>query len=53
MRKSYIKYAHDFANHWVEQQYLPNELKNKIYYEFGENKTESAYKKYWNTVKNQ
>lgn len=53
VKGQFYKYAHDFANHWVEQQYLPDELKDKVYYEFGENKIESAYKKYWNTVKSQ
>ena len=36
------KYPHDFPNHYVNQQYLPDILKNKIYYEFGENKSEQA-----------
>ena len=37
-------YPHDFANHYVKQQYLPDALKNRIYYHFGENKQEqSAY----------
>ena len=26
------KYPHDFCNHWVKQQYMPNELKNAIFY---------------------
>jgi putative ATPase len=41
-------YPHDFPNHWVYQQYLPNDLKDRIYYRFGDNKTERAafeYKK--------
>ncbi len=41
-------YPHDFPNHWVRQQYLPDDLKDRIYYRFGENKTEKAafeYKK--------
>lgn len=45
------KYAHDFENHYVKQQYLPNKLKNRIYYEFGDNKNESAAKKYWDEIK--
>lgn len=40
------KYPHDFKNHYVKQQYLPNELKNKVYYEFGENKNEQLAKQY-------
>lgn len=46
------KYPHDFKNHYVSQQYLPDDLKNKRYYEFGENKTEQAAKAYWELVKN-
>jgi len=41
-------YPHDYPNHWVAQQYLPNDLKDRVYYRFGENKTEKAafeYKK--------
>jgi len=39
-------YPHDYPNHYVRQQYLPDELKGKVYYEFGDNKTESAAKAY-------
>ena len=44
-------YAHDFPNHWVRQQYLPDALKAVKYYEYGENKTEQAAKKYWDQIK--
>ncbi len=44
-------YPHDFPGHWVQQQYLPDSLKDAKYYEFGENKTEQAAKKYWDLVK--
>lgn len=44
-------YPHDFPNRWVEQQYLPDNLKNKKYYEFGENKTEQLAKEYWKRIK--
>jgi putative ATPase len=36
------KYSHDYDQHFVEQQYLPDNLKNKIYYrptDIGEEKT--------------
>ena len=46
------KYPHAFPNHWVKQQYLPNEIKNAKYYEYGDNKTEQAAKKYWDLIKN-
>lgn len=36
------KYPHDYPNHYIKQQYLPDELKNKIYYEFGDNKQEQT-----------
>lgn len=32
------KYAHDYAHHWVEQQYLPDAIKDVKYYTFGDNK---------------
>ncbi len=35
-------YPHDYPNHYVRQQYLPNELKDRVYYEFGDNKQEQA-----------
>ena len=44
-------YAHDFEHHWVEQQYLPDVLKDRVYYQFGENKTEQAAKLYWEKIK--
>lgn len=47
----FYKYPHDYENHWTYQQYLPDELKDTIYYEYGENKNEQAYKAYWNKVK--
>lgn len=44
-------YPHDYPNHWVEQQYLPDLLKNVHYYEWGPNKTEQAAKAYWERIK--
>ncbi len=44
-------YAHDFDHHYVEQQYLPDAIKNNIYYNFGDNKTEQAFKDYWDKIK--
>lgn len=44
-------YPHVFPNRWVEQQYLPDELKNTKYYEWGDNKTEQAAKAYWEKIK--
>ena len=46
-------YPHDFPGHWVKQQYLPDDLKNARYYEYGDNKTEQAAKRYWDAIKGQ
>ena len=44
-------YPHDFPHHWVQQQYLPDELVNIRYYQYGDNKTEQAAQKYWAGIK--
>ena len=44
-------YPHDYPNHYVAQQYLPNNIRNKTYYEYGENKNEQAFKLYWDKIK--
>ena len=44
-------YPHDFPGHWVRQQYLPDELKNRKYYQYGDNKTEQAARRYWDEIK--
>ena len=44
-------YPHDFPGHWVRQQYLPDALKGKKYYEYGDNKTEQTAKRYWEEIK--
>ena len=45
------KYAHDYAHHWVEQQYLPDAIKDVKYYTFGDNKNEQAARAYWAKIK--
>ncbi len=45
------KYPHSYPNHYVKQQYLPDIVKNKKYYEFGDNKIEQSYKEYWKKIK--
>ena len=45
------KYPHDYPNHYVKQQYLPDDLTGAKYYEYGENKTEQAAKAYWDAIK--
>ncbi len=42
----FYKYPHDYPNHYVKQQYLPDILKDRVYYHFGENKTEDAAHRY-------
>ena len=44
-------YPHDYPSHWVKQQYLPDGLRDRRYYEYGDNKTEQAAKKYWDAIK--
>jgi putative ATPase len=44
-------YPHDFPNNFVQQQYLPDEIKDKIYYEFGANKLEQAAREYREKIK--
>ncbi len=46
-------YPHDFPNHYVAQQYLPDKIKDKKYYQYGENKNEQAAKEYWDRIKKQ
>ncbi len=50
-REQGYKYPHSYPGHWVEQQYLPDALAGRRYYEFGENKNEQAAKAYWERVK--
>ena len=45
------KYPHSYPGHWVQQQYLPDDLKDTRYYEFGPNKVEQAAKQYWDAIK--
>ncbi len=45
------QYPHDYPNHWVKQQYLPDDLEGIRYYEYGPNKLEQAAKVYWDTIK--
>ena len=45
------KYPHSFENSWVKQQYLPDKIKDDVYYTYGENKIEQATKAYWDKIK--
>ncbi len=44
-------YPHSYPQHYVNQQYLPDDIKNKKYYTFGTNKTERLCKEYWEKIK--
>lgn len=45
------KYPHDFPDSYVEQQYLPDNIKDRVYYRFGNNKIEQASLAYWKNIK--
>ncbi len=47
----FYQYPHDFADHWVRQQYLPDAIKDTTYYIAGDNKTEQAFAAYWKDIK--
>ena len=49
-RQNYL-YPHNYPNHWVDQQYLPDALRGVRYYEYGDNKTEQAARAYWERIK--
>lgn len=51
-RGTSYKYPHGYPNHYVKQQYLPNNIKNKKYYEAGDNKMERSGMDYWSKIKN-
>ena len=51
VKGQFYQYPHDFPGRWVDQQYLPDALRSRVYYHFGENKTEQAAKAYWERVK--
>lgn len=51
VKGQYYLYPHDYPNHYVQQQYLPDNIKNKIYYKYGDNKQEQAAKLYWDKIK--
>ena len=45
------KYPHDYPSNWVEQQYLPDDIRNSVYYTYGDNKTEQIARAYWEGIK--
>ena len=44
-------YPHDYPNHWVKQQYLPDDIRQAKYYVYQNNKYELALKDYWDKIK--
>lgn len=44
-------YPHDYPDHYVKQQYLPDAIKDRVYYTFGDNKFEQQSKAYWDKIK--
>ena len=47
----FYKYPHMYPGHYVKQQYLPDVLKDKVYYTYGDNKNEQAAREYWEKIK--
>ena len=51
-REQGYQYPHSFPGHWVKQQYLPDDIKDRVYYEYGDNKIEQTARRYWEEIKN-
>ena len=51
VKGQFYLYPHDYPNRWVDQQYLPDAIKNRVYYHPGENKNEQAAAAYWKRIK--
>ena len=51
VKGQHYQYPHDFPNHWVDQQYLPDDIKDHKYYVYQDNKYEQSLKEYWSKVK--
>lgn len=47
----FYQYPHSFPDHWVKQQYLPDIIKDTVYYTPGDNKNEQAFAAYWKDIK--
>ncbi len=45
------KYPHSYPNHYIPQEYLPKNIGDTKYYEYGDNKTEQTAKQYWDKIK--
>ncbi len=51
VKGQFYKYPHNYENHWTRQQYLPDKIRDAVYYEYGDNKNEQAAKEYWAKIK--
>ena len=51
VKGQFYLYPHDYPMHYVNQQYLPDNLKSKRYYKYGDNKLEQLTREYWDKVK--
>ncbi|MBQ0014543.1 MAG: replication-associated recombination protein A [Oscillospiraceae bacterium] len=51
VKGQFYEYPHNYPNHWLKQQYLPDAIKDTKYYEYGDNKIEQATKAYWDNIK--
>lgn len=51
VKGQFYVYPHEFENHWVKQQYMPDILEGTKYYIPGNNKNEQSFKAYWDKIK--
>lgn len=51
VKGQFYEYPHEYPNHWIKQQYLPDVLKDTVYYTYGDNKNEQAAREYWDKIK--
>ena len=49
--RQHYRYPHDYPHHWVDQQYLPDPIRDVRYYAWGDNKAEQAARAYWKGIK--
>lgn len=47
------KYAHDYPNHYVKQQYLPDEIRDAVFYEASDNGYEKTIKAHMKRIKDE
>ena len=51
VKGQFYQYPHEYPHHWVKQQYLPDAIKDTVYYHPGDNKSEQAFAEYWRRIK--